>query len=260
MSSVRSIMSLVFFLIFISLAYTNCSQPSYSVEASSTASSTLTITPANASVAAGSAIQFAASGGTAPYTYSIISGSGTMNSSYGYFVAGSYNDTVVVQAMDSLGSKIQTSVYVSASTTSTVTYTNSSTTSTATTLATVPVYRYYLAGNRTHLFSLSASETTGLEGVGFLVLSSSAVAYTRPLYRCLISGYIIHFISTDGACSGYTFEGTYGYIYTYAASNTAPLYSFFSYLTGSYLATMDYNGAAAAGFTYQGTYGYVPLQ
>lgn len=64
-------------------------------------SNTLTLNPDQQTIAPGETLQFSVSGGTAPYTFSIISGGGTVNSQTGLYTAPSTASTVEVEVTDS---------------------------------------------------------------------------------------------------------------------------------------------------------------
>ncbi|MGZ3774893.1 MAG: beta strand repeat-containing protein [Pseudobdellovibrionaceae bacterium] len=72
----------------------------------------LYISPPAISLAKNSSITFTASGGAAPYTFSVASGDGTVNSSTGAFVAPSAAGTSTVRVTDSLGSTVDATVTI----------------------------------------------------------------------------------------------------------------------------------------------------
>ncbi|MDR3608674.1 MAG: hypothetical protein P4M08_15025 [Oligoflexia bacterium] len=66
-------------------------------------SAALTLTPSQQTIAPGASLQLVASGGLAPYTYSIISGQGSINSSTGIYTAPSTPTSVQINAVDTTG-------------------------------------------------------------------------------------------------------------------------------------------------------------
>lgn len=79
-----------------------------------TLTQTLGITPAAVTMAVNNSTTFSAVGGVAPFTYSILSGGGSINSSSGAFTAPATAGTVVVQVTDSLSATATANVTVNA--------------------------------------------------------------------------------------------------------------------------------------------------
>lgn len=77
-----------------------------------TVTSALSLNPATANLVVNGNQTFSASGGTGPYSYSILSGGGSINSSTGVFTAPATANTVVVQVTDSLSATATSSVTV----------------------------------------------------------------------------------------------------------------------------------------------------
>ena len=63
----------------------------------------LGISPSSVTVAVNNTVAFSAGGGSTPYTYSITSGSGTINASTGLFTAAATSGSVTVRVTDNLG-------------------------------------------------------------------------------------------------------------------------------------------------------------
>lgn len=74
----------------------------------------LDISPATVSVAALDQETFTASNGSTPYSYSIVSGGGSINSSTGVYTAGGSAESVVVRATDNNGATADAAVTVTA--------------------------------------------------------------------------------------------------------------------------------------------------
>lgn len=74
----------------------------------------LAISPASQSMTVNGDLTFTASGGVAPYSFSIITGAGAINSVSGAFTAPASAGSVLVRVVDSLGNSADSSVTVSA--------------------------------------------------------------------------------------------------------------------------------------------------
>lgn len=70
------------------------------------------ISPAPLTLAVNNTATFTATGGASPYTYSIVSGGGTINSTTGFFTAPATAGTTVVRVTDSLGGTGESTVTV----------------------------------------------------------------------------------------------------------------------------------------------------
>jgi uncharacterized protein YjdB len=80
--------------------------------ASITVTSVLSINPSSIHIVVGDTQIFAASGGTSPFTYSIVSGAGTINSLSGLYTAGMTSGPVVIRVTDALGAIADAAVTV----------------------------------------------------------------------------------------------------------------------------------------------------
>jgi hypothetical protein len=221
-----SLISMVTMAAALMFGYVNCggvtSAFDGSTVASSTAGWTFSYTP-NPLYVGGTAVM-AVSGGTAPYTYSLYYGSGSVSTGVYYSSAEGY---ATIQVTDASGASQTFTIY---------SYPASSSSAYTTSAPTNIVYRFF--GSTKHFFSLSSTE--GLY-VG-MVLEMAA-------FRVLVYNQ-----------SANTLESLYGYAYTYPATNTKPLYSFYS-LLGDYLVTTNYaEGAGNGAYIYSGVIGYTPLQ
>lgn len=123
----------------------------------------LGISPTSETVAVNNTIAFSAGGGVAPYTYSIFSGSGSINASTGFFTAPAGAGTVTVRVTDSLGATSNALVTVNAQ------------------LQISPTTQTLLIGD-----TLTFSATGGVPTVSYAILSgtgsinSSSGEYTAP--------------------------------------------------------------------------------
>lgn len=79
-----------------------------------TITNTLSISPSSYTLAVNNTQTFTASGGTGPYTFSIFSGSGTVNSSTGLYTAPASAGSAVVRVTDSLGAHADANVTINA--------------------------------------------------------------------------------------------------------------------------------------------------
>ena len=79
-------------------------QAGIEIIAGSVTSSALAISPQTISLNAGSSLSFSASGGQTPYSYSLVSGNGSINSTTGLYTASSAAGTDTIRVADSAGS------------------------------------------------------------------------------------------------------------------------------------------------------------
>jgi hypothetical protein len=97
---------------------TGCGSGSSSTATSLVATSSLTLSASTSTIGFDGYVQFTATGGASPYTYTIVSPNGyagQINSSSGYYIAPSSNETVGVQATDSSGATAVAYITVSSS-------------------------------------------------------------------------------------------------------------------------------------------------
>lgn len=76
--------------------------------------SALGISPTTMELAVNNTTTFSAAGGSAPYTYSVFSGTGTINASSGFYTAPASSGTAVVRVTDSLGATASANVTIDA--------------------------------------------------------------------------------------------------------------------------------------------------
>ncbi len=77
-----------------------------------TINSAIAISPANTSLGLNATRAFTVSGGVLPYTYSLVSGSGSVNSSSGVYTAPASSTTAIVRVQDSIGNIAESTVSV----------------------------------------------------------------------------------------------------------------------------------------------------
>lgn len=252
----RTILAALIFLTTLT-AFQNCGGGSLgagdsSGSVSSSSTSALTLNEENMSVPGGSVVSLNAGGGTPPYTYSLLSGVGSV--SVGAFYADTAG-TAWIRVVDAAGSMAYFAIYVTSSTTTTTT------TASASSGTPVPVYRFYSSSYGRHFFTLNYSEGTSMgytyEGIPFYVVSVAGTTASTPLIRCYISGSNLHYATVASSCGSTTYESLYGYVYPTQVSGSVALYGFYNYTTADYIVTTNYAEGTAAGFTYWGTFGYV---
>lgn len=187
-------------------------QSTDSSNSSTNSSSTLTLDCYSSSLAYSGTAYCYASGGTSPYTMSLYSGSGSINSSTNQYTAPTYDTTAQIQVVDASGAKAYYSIYVSNTATSTSTSGKSA------------VYRFY-DSTKGYYYSTSSSDGTSAgygsyDGISFYLLSSS-VSGTHAVYKCQTSSGL-NFLSLQYACesSGSVNQGIVGYAYDSAQSGT----------------------------------------
>lgn len=260
--------------------YVNCSGE-FGASGSSSSSSTtstaavLSLSPSYQTIGISSSLQFYGSGGTAPYTYSILSGAGTIVASSGYYTAPAYAQTSVIQVTDIYGRTGLTSVYVSTSGTNSLSLSTSPSTvlvgSSALMTAsggTSPYTYTFYSGNGSvsdaYFYPTAAGPSTiKVTDAAGLTSYFSVTAYTtaatvtyNPIYRFSFSNGI-HFFSnssTEGTSAGGTLDGVAFNVLTNQSSATVALYRCYISSTGTHFVT---TASGCQGYTQEGTYGYV---
>lgn len=144
----------------------------------------VSLNPTSKTLASGNSFTFTASGGTPPYTFSILSGAGSIASGTGLFTAGTAGETKI-QLIDSLGEKVEATITVNPA------------------LALSPA-----SGNLVTGESLQLSSTGGIPAYSYALSSGSCTV--DPLAGLLTAPYI------GGSCSiqamdsfGNTSSGSY---------------------------------------------------
>lgn len=213
----------------------------------------LSVSPASSSVIPGATDQVNATGGTAPYSYYVVSGNGTIDSSSGLFTAPATDETDEVGVQDAAGNVEFATITVT---------TTAAPSGTTPGIAEAPVYRFYNARTGEHFYTLSPTEVGPAqgftsEGVAFHVFTTQGAGMI-PLYRCLWSTLGMHFISSDSSCEGWTNEGAYGYVYSSSTAGSTALYRFLDPANGDHLETVSMQEGISAGYRLEITLGYVP--
>jgi hypothetical protein len=131
--------------------------------------------------------------------------------------------------------------------------------------ATLPVYRSVAAGItrigsfNDHIFSTVAGAPLSYsdDGVGFQILANGS-ASRYLIYRCVITGFPDHFLTTDSGCEGFAQEGTLGYLEgAPTAVITRPVYRCsFPRPNYGHLATLDQAECVNAHFVVESILGY----
>lgn len=85
-----------------------------SPESSSPTSSVLALTPTIYTLAVNNTRAFVASGGVPPYTYSVVSGGGSIGASSGIYIAGASAGSATIKVQDSVGSEATATITVNA--------------------------------------------------------------------------------------------------------------------------------------------------
>lgn len=214
------------------------------VSVNSSSTMTLAYSPTGA-VKINSQLTLTAAGGVAPYTYFMYSGVGSISGNV--FYATSFG-TAVIAVRDS-AQKISTfTINVGSDVT----------------IVTAPIYLLYNSSAKQYLYSKTTTEGTGSGYVlqssspTFKVLNGSYLA-SAALNRCYVTSNGGRYLTTATTCGSNTLEGSLGYVWTYSASNSVPLYNCFKSSTGTYLVSTDTATCINNGFNVQSTIGWAPL-
>lgn len=234
--------------LYISMAYLNCSGmngTSTTSDGVTTRNSTNNPSSGNLflayspySVTTGTQVTLAGYNGQSPYTFSLVSGSGSVS---GNIFTPQSAGNVVIQVRDSSGATATETIAVQAQATA------------------IPVYRFIKSG--VHFFTTNYSDGSNngftYEGIAFYAYSA-AIGSTYPIYRCSMSNYGRYFVTVYSDCSSYSLEATLGHIYASQVSGTVPLYSYFHPTNNDYIVTTSTTEGPDNGYTFQGVMGYVP--
>lgn len=214
------------------------------VSVNSSSTMTLSYTPAG-SVKINSQLTLAADGGVAPYTYFMYSGVGSISGNI--FSATSFG-TAIIGVRDAT-QKISTFTINVGS---------------EVTIVTAPIYLLYNSSAKQYLYSKTKTEGTSSGYVlqsstpTFKVLNGTYLA-SASLLRCYVASNGGRYLTTAANCGANTNEGSLGYVWTYSASNSVPLYNCFKSSTGTYLVATNTATCTNNGFNVQSTIGWAPL-
>jgi len=81
-------------------------------DANVTVNAALTISPTSQTMGINGTLNFSADGGVVPYSYSLVSGTGSINASTGLFTAPATPDTTIVRVTDSIGNTANSTVTI----------------------------------------------------------------------------------------------------------------------------------------------------
>ena len=136
----------------------------------------LSISPSTVTLATNSSIIFSAVGGVSPYSYSIASGGGSINSGTGLYTAPNVAETVKVQVTDAAAGTSQATVYVvsqlAISPTAVSIYTGTSYTFTA--MGGNPPYTYLIVSGGGSINSTGVYTAPGLPGSALVQVKDSS--------------------------------------------------------------------------------------
>jgi hypothetical protein len=211
----------------------------------------LTVSPASITVNEGASYSFTASGGTAPYTYSVISGGGSIYSTSGVYVAPQATGTATIQVRDTYGNFAYSSVTIASSSTGS--------------LPPVPLYREYDSSTGFHMSTLVSGEgapSYAVEETLLHVYSSQISSTIVPLYRCSV-GSNIHFSTTSATCEGITgasLELQMGWVDSVQGSGEVALYRLHNTTTGDCIDSLSSSEGTQDGYVLDGALGFaLPL-
>jgi hypothetical protein len=224
----------------LSLWFQGCSAPSISTSSlndeSSTGSNTtsnLRLDASSATVAPGGSVQLYASGGLAPYSYSLTSTLASINTSTGYLTAGTAEGTVTVYVEDAYGETRALTLTIYNSTTSTggssalaLTYSPASITyGTAVTITptagTAPYTYYLLSGSGSlsgNVYTTPSFNETATVYVMDASGATSQISLTTTATGATTTGMVVGlmFVENSTTCpAGLTYSGTVSSTYNY---------------------------------------------
>jgi hypothetical protein len=115
-----------------------------------------------------------------------------------------------------------------------------------------------------HFYTVDAGEAAccgyTVESYNYFYISTTAVAGTTGLYRCLVPAVGDHFCSTSPTCEGVTWEGLMGYIASSASCGAVALYRLVNPGTGDHFHTTsaaERDLCLGGGWIDEGVTGYV---
>lgn len=197
---------------------------------------TLSHTPAKVNL--GDVATLSASGGTAPYTYQVISGVGTITGNK--YTATAFG-TVVIGIVDSTGKQNSATIHVSSNVS----------------LVTVPVFEWYNAQFKRTSYDLVRTTSAGWvnRSAGFRIMKGPVTGST-PLIRCRNADRTQFVLTTTAGCGSLTQDKVLGYVYLTKTPNSVALLSCFHNQHNDYLTTIGAAKCTSNGYARRGILGY----
>ena len=206
----------------------------------------LTLSPSTATVNEGGTYQFSTSGGTAPYTYEVISGVGSINTKTGLYTAPQSTGSASIEVTDAQNEKSYASVTVIDPSTGS--------------LPPITLYREYDSSTGFHMSTTTSGEDTpaySVEETLLDVFGSQSSSSIVPLYRCSVGN--IRFSTTSSTCEdvpGAELETQLGWIDSNQQNGEIPLYRLHSSSTGDCIDSLSSTEGAQNGYVLDGVLGY----
>jgi len=206
----------------------------------------LTIAPASISVAEGSTYTFTVSGGSGLYTFSLVSGIGSISSTTGVYTAPSSAGTASIEVTDTEGNKANAAITVFNASTGVPT--------------SAPLYREIDSSLGLHMSTLNSGEGAPdyvQEELLLYVYGSQISSTIVPLYRCALGN--AHFTTTDVTCEGIptaSLEIQMGWIDSVQQAGEVPLYRLHSGTDS--MDSLSSTEGTQNGYVLDGITGYAP--
>ncbi len=274
-SRLASLIVLIVSITLIPIAFQNCAEPlpdlaQYTSPSQSDAEALpLTLSINTDLIDPGRNAQLTAEGGISPYSFAVISGGGSINST-GLFSPPNNAATCVIEVTDATGTKASKSISVVTS----LTVSNTPSTPSVTDFVTVnaaggsPPYAVTIISGTGTLngttFSPAASPgssnlriTDNTGQVRLLTITTTSPAIT-PIYRFDYNGEMFFSTNADGNGAvglGYTARGQVFKLFTNQSPNTLPLYRC-TYTQDPYYSYLSRTSACAEDFSLDGIAGY----
>src|SRR5262249_621994 len=126
----------------------------------------------------------------------------------------------------------------------------------------VQLFRFFDGTRHSHMLNRYEGQAAGLrlENDDVHLMQEQGRGASMPVYRCVTTDGIDHFLSPDEGCEGQSGEGLLGWAFPVAVPGTTPLYRCYQPGHRDHLATKhpEQECTAATGLVKEGLLGYLP--